>query len=434
MNSPLTPDTYQDLVAAFQGGRVALGLPELEVQVLDTHTDGPDGDGDVHLTVRYAVTNGTGSDLEQLDVCTQLLNGQGLILEESRDTEEVTLPASETVRYEVTFWVKAPLLEPEADKVLVVIEVTARDFGQHQIGILEVPAATLTPVPLAPATLPPALRLVSGCLWKTEPDDDKDSRLEIKCLVQNLTPHHLPEVRLVAVVTDKKGREVTDAGTYEEVRPAALVTLSGSGYAKEHRFRDSKIEIALRGSWPIAKGLAYGEVPVRLRGRRQRAAPVSSHGDDPPGKGGGLTVLVSAYMKRARYDLGDEDQRAALQAALEEDSEGTLAALIDDLPLGDLEEDFRELIDLPPEVESVRAAAVRGDWEIRDDDTLVINLEADWILPLRRRPDDEDELGYAFSQLGYPALIFAHGEEEYGLCYDGDNGGDTSIEIQGDED
>lgn len=430
MNQTLMTKDTAARVVALEAGSVALGLAALEVKVRGLDTEGPDKDGDLHLTIRYAVTNPTADDVEYLVIRTQLLTAEGLILDENRGTEQETLPAGGTARLESSFWLKASLLGADTERILVAIGVTGCDYSQRTLGELAVPETPGVPVALPAVTLEPALRLVSGALWRAEPDRDGDCQVEVKGLVRNLTAQVLPEVTLSAAVTDKKGREVTDAGTTEEVHPGALVTLSGSGYTKAHQLKGAKVALKLSGYWPVASGAWYGELDVRFRGRRPKTVPA----DEVPT---GLRLLCTGWMQRAWYSIREEEgltvveRQDALRRSLEQDFAGTMAELINgDLDLEELDENYRQLIALPPEVTAVKPIAVRGDWEI-EDEALVVNLEADWVLPLTARPEDEDDLQYALSTPAYSALYIRR-EVEW-LEFDNDSGGDAIIEIEGDE-
>ncbi len=178
----------------------------------------------------------------------------------------------------------------------------------------------------------------------------------------------------------------TDAGTTEEVYPGALVTLSGGGYAKAHQLKGAKVALKLSGYWPVASGTWYGELDVRFRGRRPKTAPAVEGVT-------GLRLLCTGWMSN-------------------------------------LDDKYRQLIALPQEVTGVKPTAVSGDWEI-EDDALVLNLEADWVLPLTARPEDEDELRYVLSLPAYTAL-YVRGDVEW-LDFETDYGGDASISIEGGE-
>ena len=416
MNPALTADNNPDLITAIQAGHPDPRLQKLVVKVLGSDWYGPSRNDNGLLTVSYIVTDGTDSALKYLETRARVVNAEGLILEESLTAKEVKLPAGAAALLKVRFGLKAAILGPAADKALVVIEVTGCDFEKRHLGLLPVPTKTMTPVPLAPVTVNPGLRLVSGCYWRTKSDRNKDVRVEVRCLVQNLTAQYLPEVRLDAHVHDTWDREITGAGARLEVPPRALRTLAGCGHGQAIRFKYAKIELGLRVVWPVAQGLGHGEM-----------------GSWPPDAE--LTLHVQAHTSRIAYTLrGNDEQQAALRAALEQDADGTLAALIEgNLDLGEIEDRFRGLIDLPPEVQSVSPIGVYGSWAMNDEG-LSVSIDVEWLLPLKTRPADEEEMADLQDALSNPAgdATYIDHEEEYGgLEFDGDNGGGTDIDIPG---
>jgi hypothetical protein len=234
---------------------IPLDLADCPVSIKEVTAEGPNDDGELSITVKYEVTNDTDDDWEYLEVRIQLLSAAGQIVEESRDTQEQTISAGDNAELESSFWgVKAKALGNNPEKAHVVVSVIASGFGQEKLGEIAIPETPFETVALKPVKIGEALQLISGSLWKTEPDDDKECRVEIKALVQNLTDKHLPEVKIVAEVTDKTGRELTDAGGQDEVRPGNVVIINGSGYAKEKKFAGAKADLSLRVYWPVAAG------------------------------------------------------------------------------------------------------------------------------------------------------------------------------------
>jgi RNA polymerase subunit RPABC4/transcription elongation factor Spt4 len=236
-------------------GPLALGLPECKVDITEVRAEGPSDDGDYGLTIKYSVTNDTDEDWEYFETRTQILNASGQILEETRDSNEQAISSGETAELETSLWgVKGKLLGVNPEQAHVVVSFIACGFGQEKFGEVAIPEIPYEAVAIRPGRIGDMLQLVSGSLWKTEPDDDKDCRVEIKALVQNLTDKHLPQVKIVADVMDKQGRDVTDASGSDEVRPGNLVLISGSGYGKEKKLAGAKVNLALRAYWPVAAG------------------------------------------------------------------------------------------------------------------------------------------------------------------------------------
>ena len=185
----------------------------------------------------------------------QVLTDQQSIIEETHDTYEQTVSAGESAEFETSLLLVLKTLGENPSHAIVVVGVTACETAFQKLGEFDVPAQALEKTLLAPVKLGNVLQLISGTVSKTEPDSDKDSSLEVKALVQNLTPQHLHEVKIVAEVTDKVGREVTDASGSEEVRAGDICVVSGYGGAKDKQFKGAKVSLALRAYFPAATGI-----------------------------------------------------------------------------------------------------------------------------------------------------------------------------------
>lgn len=236
---------------------LASNLPACKVEILNVNAEGPNNDGEYAVYVKYSVTNETDDDWECIETSTQILSGMGGIAETSSSSQEQTVEAGETVELEMSLWgVKNNLLGTTPDQAHVVVTVTASRMTQAKLGEVRLPDVAYQPVALEPKKIGEAVQVISGSLWKTEPDADKDCRVEVKALVQNLTDKHLPEVRILAQIMDKQGTDITDAGGYDQVGQGAIANISGSSYAKEKKLAGAKTEIAMRVYWPVAAGLS----------------------------------------------------------------------------------------------------------------------------------------------------------------------------------
>jgi hypothetical protein len=233
------------------------GLANCEINIKSVTAEGPDSDGDLSISITYEVTNKSDEDWEYLSVRTQLLNAAGQIVEDTQDTHEQSFDAGETEELQASFYrVKAKFLGENPEKAHVVIYAVASTLIQQKLGQVDIPANAFEVTALKPTKLGESVQLISGSLWKTEPDDDKDSRVEVKALIQNLTDKNLPLVKITAEINDKKGNEVADAGGSDEVRPGSIVTVSGSGYTKDKKLIGAKAELAVLVYTPVAAGVS----------------------------------------------------------------------------------------------------------------------------------------------------------------------------------
>ena len=233
------------------------GLANCEINIKSVTAEGPDSDGDLSISITYEVTNKSDEDWEYLSVRTQLLNAAGQIVEDTQDTHEQSFDAGETEELQASFYrVKAKFLGENPEKAHLVINAVASTLIQQKLGQVDIPANAFEVTALKPTKLGESVHLISGSLWKTEPDDDKDCRVEVKALIQNLTDKSLPLVKITAEVKDKKGNEVADAGGSEEVRPGSIVTVSGSGYTKDKKLIGAKADLAVLVYTPVAAGVS----------------------------------------------------------------------------------------------------------------------------------------------------------------------------------
>lgn len=241
-----------------------LGLRECEVKVIEIKGEGPDGDGDVRVYIKYEVKNRTDDDWEYLVARTQVLDSTGLVVDETRDTNEQTVSAGESAECETYLLIKLQTLGENPEKANVLVSVVACGIALQKLGEFDVPATAFNKVPLKSTKVGNVLQLVSGSLWKTEPDNDKDSIIQVRALVQNLTAMHVHEVKLIAKVTDKVGRDVSDAGGSDEVRPGDVCLISGSGYGKDKQFKGAKVSLSIRAYFSMATGIGRSSPTMSL--------------------------------------------------------------------------------------------------------------------------------------------------------------------------
>ena len=327
-----------------------LGLRECEVKVIAIKGEGPDGDGDVRIEIKYEVKNRTDEDWEYLVARTQVLDSRGLVVEETRDTNEQTVSAGESAECETYLSIKLKTLGENPEKANVLVSVVACGIALQKLGEFDVPATAFNIVPLKSIKVGNVLQLVSGRLWKTEPDDDKDSIIQVRALVQNLTAMHVHEVKLIAEVTDKVGRDVSDAGGSDEVRPGDVCLIRGSGYGKDKQFKGAKVALSLRAYFSAATGLSQ-HVGIEIHESESRAEvedDEDSSADDGNGDGADFSLVSSNRLKEGAltqifygnmkwFDVAEQpsdiedipEAFAEAKSLWEEDKEGNLNQILD---------------------------------------------------------------------------------------------------------
>ena len=227
---------------------------KFELEMLSVIATGPDNDGDLSVEIKVSITNRSGTDWDQVNIRTHLISASGYI-EETYDSHDRFVEDGGTEEFEVSFYgVKARpfLANPELTKTI--INVVACSATGKKIKEIALPEASFEVVKIEPCDISDSVRLLSAGIWKTDPDDDKDVRVEARWLVQNLTVTHLPEVRFTAEVVGKSGAEIGDAGNYEELRPGVSAVIHGSTYDKEKKLKGAMVQIGARVMSPSATG------------------------------------------------------------------------------------------------------------------------------------------------------------------------------------
>lgn len=269
-----------------------LDLPACNIEINEINAEGPNEDGDLRITVKYTVTNKTQENWEYLDVRSQILNAAGAIMDETRDNIELNIGSGESTDCEINFWgVKARPFGDQIDQAHVVMSVTACGIELRNLGEVEIPEESYSPTKIEPAKLGEEIQLISGSLWKTDLDDDQDCQIQLRALVQNLTKKNFPEVRVLAEIQDKNGREIADASTYDEVRPGSVALMSGSSYAKGKQLNGAKVDLTLRAYGPVAAGVAQHQGMII-----EAHTESSEHVGNIAGKNIGYSISISAAL------------------------------------------------------------------------------------------------------------------------------------------
>jgi len=238
-----------------------VALPEgvtgvtVPVEILEVRAEGPDSENNLSITVKCRCSNETSDDWNLLKVRTQLLNGMGQVIDEANDTHEELISGESQYEFEPSFWgVNASLLGTEPGQAHVVVFLTASRKFSYDLGKVSIPETAFSTVNI-PAKGMDAIQMVSCSLWKGLPDDDKDSRVEVRTLLQNLTPVRLPLVKIMAVVSDKQGEELATVEGEDELRAGELIGLNSSSFAKDKKLKGATAALSMDMYWLIASGI-----------------------------------------------------------------------------------------------------------------------------------------------------------------------------------
>jgi hypothetical protein len=333
-----------------------LELPTMPIEIGSVKIEGPDGDGSFSMIASCKFTNNSKEDWDFLEIRAHLINSDGIVLQESTDTPEELIEASGLYEHEVRFWNVPAAHLGEAEKATVVLSAIASKKHSHEFQDVPIPSTANEINDLAPPCLVgSSLYFTSGSIWKTKPDDDKESRVELNLLLQNTSNTALSKVRLTAEILDKQGKSLTDIGSDKEMRSGELMMLS-SGYSnvKDKKLHGAKVKLSVQSYCPAAAAV------VQKTGAEVVAADSdsgwgSSSGDEESDVNSdehdevarsGSTMSFEWRMDNGEInmnDVEDDDVRAALKSALKLAKAKKFEEAVRALPSMDFEYNFSNL-------------------------------------------------------------------------------------------
>ena len=249
--------TAAGAVAQIDLAPIPTGLAECRIDIKAVTAE--QNDDEINITAKFAILNTTKEDWEYIEIRTLLLSASGQIVDETSDSEEQNIGAGKSAEFESSFsfsGLDSKALGSTPGAAHIVVQAMAYGRGEVRLGTIAIPDEAFTPVALKPVTVGSTLQLISGYLWKTQQPGDKECRVEVKMLVQNLTALHLPRAQFNANVLDKKGQKLDAAFINESVLPRGICMVSKSQYFKVKQLGSgATADVTLAAYWPLAVGM-----------------------------------------------------------------------------------------------------------------------------------------------------------------------------------
>lgn len=422
-----------------------------ELNALSVNATGPDSDGDLSVEIKVSITNRSGSDWDQVNTRTQLISASGFI-EDTSDTHDVSVEDGATEEFEINFYgVKARPFMANPELTKTIINVVACSASSKKLIEFALPENSFEVVKMEPCDISDSVRLLSGGIWRTDPDDDKDVRVEAKWLVQNLTDAHIPEVRFTAEVVGKSGAEIGDSGGYEELRPGVSAVISGSTYSKEKKLKGAVVQLGARVISPAATGssehigMEVSALEVAEDDRQEsddeQADNFSSefHSESDVGSACSRSVSFEWRMESGEVnmdDVEDQDVSAALALALSlakkekfEDAVKALPSINFEYSFGNLDSDCSDYFGEPQDISfDLDLSNPKHSVSVGvSDGKLIISITVVFEIPVQDGVVAEEVSEWLNDNGGY-AAGFAAG----GWSYNGDEGGHMMVAHESD--
>lgn len=233
--------------------KTALDTEKFKIEVSSVNVEGPDNENNYSITIKYIVENNTDIEFDCVQTHVVLINSEGLLIDERSSTED-EVEKGGSLDLDTYFWnIPTGLLGNDPTKISVMIEVIGCYGSKYHLGTLSIPAIANQPAALPTFNLDERVRGLTGSIWKSLPDSDKDVTVNAKISLQNLTDSYITQVNFNAKVLDSEGDELVELSGSEDLKPASLLVLGGYGYAKEKRLKSATIKCSVSYAEPVAR-------------------------------------------------------------------------------------------------------------------------------------------------------------------------------------
>ena len=323
-----------------------MGLSTMPIEISKVKIAGPEIDNSYFITISSSFTNTGKEAWDYLQIKTHLLNSDGVFLKEEIDTVDEPVEENTTYEHETNMWsLPAEFFGESPEKVSVLVSAVASQKYTHVFEEFPIPStankiANISP----PCSIGPALKLLSASMWKSQPDEDKESSIEINFLFQNLETIMLPEVRLIADIVDKKGKSLTETGNSKEVQPGELTQLVGYDRLKETKLAGAKLKFSLQTYYPVSAGIKGKLGGELVSVESNDVASSNTQNDDTESTGSIKTFEWSMKLGEINMDdVEDEEVLSALKNSLKLAKAKKFEDAVNALPPIDFEYSFSNL-------------------------------------------------------------------------------------------
>mgnify|MGYP001349095029 CR=1 FL=1 len=226
----------------------------------------PDSDNEMCSEMESELTNEGQEDIRLIKMDTILTNADGVGVAVSiDDEEEIRIRPGDTEIFSPGLpWVKTEIAgtdDPAAIKAEVYASFYRREF--IKLGEMDCPADHETPVMMkADATIGGVSQSLVVMASRTEPDEDDESTVEVRCIIRNTTDMPLEKVSLKAELVDDEGAEIDECESAQEIRGGGISCLDpGFWNQSVSELKNARIKLSLAVFTPVDRVMATATGP-----------------------------------------------------------------------------------------------------------------------------------------------------------------------------
>ncbi len=202
----------------------------LEVQITSVSAKGPDSDQTFGVEIAFVVVNKGSEPLSFLSVTSQVLSSLGCVVGDTSDFYENEIAPGDSGEFETSIWgVNKDLLGINPESAKVIVSAIAATGEKNQIFKDKILQGPCEVAPVVPNISLDTVEFLAGSYWQTNSDEENETYLESRILLQNMTSDFYPQAKLFMDVHDKKGELLDSSSSYQELVAEGVVGISASG-------------------------------------------------------------------------------------------------------------------------------------------------------------------------------------------------------------
>jgi len=215
----------------------------------------PDGDGDMWVNCEVIVDNTTKEDISMIRTSTVYMNKDGSIFDCNTNNDlDTYLEPGENLEFDPgTGYVKSLYCGDARDDIRLRVFATfySREFSK--LGEIEVPSSpkqyTTLHKTVTSSIIDPEITTIISC---SEPDDDGDIGIEIRCGILNKSDKHIDKILLKTELLDRKGDVIGTDESQAELASHAATCINGSIWSfKKGRLKEAQCRCSLSVFIPV---------------------------------------------------------------------------------------------------------------------------------------------------------------------------------------
>jgi hypothetical protein len=238
-------------------------LAELEMQINSFKLEEADTSGDCPITLELTIANNTTCEISRIKYDVFYFQGAAhLVAKSLGNSEECFLEGDDSEEISDTwFFVERRLLKSDED---ITARVQARVFRKEIIkfGPFELPSISGVKYYEAPIDSQTLGNRVGVTLYRHEPDEDGDVRIDANCVVDNHTSSPLEDVELNIQIVDSGGDDIESAAAINNLPSFSMAEIDPTIFVKKSYLKSANVSFSIVLYHLVGRGRVTASAPL----------------------------------------------------------------------------------------------------------------------------------------------------------------------------